>query len=189
MLSALILPLEAQRLIEIERAEEEINRMYQSDQKAREAFIQDPENLHAIKSMQSLDEHHTKTIKSLLDHYEWIDASLFGKETSEQAITLILHASHALEFQRECLFILSKKKNKTAYELKQLAYLHDKVAVNSGLRQRYGTQFSIEPQGVLKLKPYEGSIKEIDKRREAIGLDPLEAYLEAAQSHYKKPTG
>jgi hypothetical protein len=56
-----------------------------------------------------------------------------------------------------------------------LAYLTDRVRVNTGQRQRYGTQFWIDDTGVFGPRPMENADR-VDEYRIAVGLGPFEEY-------------
>ncbi|TGE05412.1 DUF6624 domain-containing protein [Hymenobacter fodinae] len=58
------------------------------------------------------------------------------------------------------------------------AYLTDRVAINSGQPEEYGTQVVYEGAGLGKAVPK--SLRDpqnVDKRRAAIGMEPLQSYL------------
>lgn len=58
------------------------------------------------------------------------------------------------------------------------AYLTDRVAINSGQLEEYGTQVVYEGPGLGKAVPK--SLRDplnVNKRRAAIGMEPLESYL------------
>jgi len=58
------------------------------------------------------------------------------------------------------------------------AYLTDRVAINSGQPEEYGTQVVYEGAGLGKVVPK--SLRDpqnVNKRRAAIGMEPLENYL------------
>jgi hypothetical protein len=64
-----------------------------------------------------------------------------------------------------------------------LAYLTDRVLVNDGKKQRYGTQMGMnfEPQ------PIEDA-GNVDQRRAEVGLPPLAEYVKLAREQYSKWT-
>jgi len=64
----------------------------------------------------------------------------------------------------------------------QLAYLTDRVRVAEKKKQLYGTQLEQEG-GTLRPAPIEDEAN-VDMRRQAIGLEPLSEYLEAARKAY-----
>ncbi|MCP4246955.1 MAG: hypothetical protein GY778_07885, partial [bacterium] len=60
-----------------------------------------------------------------------------------------------------------------------LAYLTDRVLVQEGKPQRYGTQFFAK-DGVFKLNPIEDEAY-VDARRKEVGLGPLAEYVKQVQ--------
>lgn len=151
--------------------------MIEIDQEARNQFLNDRENPTLIKLIMEIDSFNTAHLKTILAVYPWITISKFGKKADHQAWLLVQHADHDLSFQEKCLLMLEKllpfnETNPTNY-----AYLFDRVAINSGRKQRYGTQADIY-EGQVKLLPYEGTLGELNERRHTVGLEPVEKYLE-----------
>lgn len=76
-----------------------------------------------------------------------------------------------------------KRKNASAVNY---AYLADRVAVNAGQPEEYGTQVKYEGP-VLAMKASPKSLrdpKNVNKRRAAIGMEPLEQYLDGMNKLY-----
>ncbi len=114
----------------------------------------------------------------LLQDYDWIDKKRFGKRVSMAAWLVVQHADHDVALQKLALqrmepYLKSKKVSKGDY-----AYLWDRVAVNSGKKQRYGTQpdWECTAEGTLNLQPLEDP-ETVNKRRKKMGLGPVEAAL------------
>lgn len=59
---------------------------------------------------------------------------------------------------------------------KNYAYLYDRVAINSGEKQRYGTQFERDAEGKLTPKEIENE-GEVDERRKEKGLESLSEHI------------
>ena len=81
---------------------------------------------------------------------------------------LIQHQDNDVELQKQCL----KRCN---FELKNNAFLTDRVLINQVKKQIYGTQFI----GEIKDK------KNVDKRRAKMGLEPLKDYLVQERKRYR----
>lgn len=157
--------------------------MVEIDQEARKQFLNDRENPILIKVLKEIDSFNTAHLKSILNIHPWIIISKFGKEADRQAWLLVQHADHDLTFQEQCLVILETLLPLNETNPNNYAYLVDRVAINSGKKQQYGTQASID-NGQVELLPYEGSLEEMNERRCVVGLEPVEKYLETLKTVY-----
>ncbi|HEY8505435.1 MAG TPA: DUF6624 domain-containing protein, partial [Gemmataceae bacterium] len=66
-----------------------------------------------------------------------------------------------------------------------LAYLTDRVRVNTGRKQLFGTQMTWE-SGKLAPKPIEDAAR-VDQRRAEYGLPPLADYLRRSEEAMRNP--
>lgn len=127
---------------------------------------------------------HTDTLKRLFEQYGFVDARRFGKEASRHFWLLVQHADHDPAFQKEVLFTMGKAVARGLADPGQYAYLSDRVQVNAGEKQQYGTQLEYREDFWIVPKPTRDSIT-LNQRRLAIGLPAIEAYLnQAMQRHY-----
>jgi|GEM_PF-889868 phosphoglycolate phosphatase-like HAD superfamily hydrolase len=164
-----------------------IHQMYLLDQKIRTALINDFNSIEGINLITFMDRFHTKQMKKILQAHGWIIISKFGKESDQQAWLLVQHADHDPFFQAGCAFILKYLVKLGETNKRNYAYLYDRAVLNFqnlGMKQKYGTQITIFSDQITLL-PYEGSIKELNKRRKAIGLDPVEKYLDTLKNAYR----
>lgn len=75
--------------------------------------------------------------------------------------------------------------NTSDFEPKEKAYLTDRVLVNSGKPQRYGTQMYRNDSGELVLRPIEDE-KSIDELRKELGLESLDEYTQKMRDRDSK---
>ncbi len=123
----------------------------------------------------SVDERNAKAMKSIVDDFGWPGNDMIGAEGAEGAWLLVQHADQDKKFQRRMLPILRKKAREGTVSPLHYAYLLDRVNVNSGKRQRYGTQFGMR-RGKFGPRPI-GDRKTLDARRKSVGLGPFREYL------------
>jgi len=154
--------------------------MYSLDQEMRHIYLEDLNRVNQ-ETIVKIDEFHTEIIKKILQKYEWITISKFGKETDKQAWLLVQHADNDPFFQAGCLFILSNLIDKGETDKQNYAYLYDRVAVAESRPQRYGTQAKVVGER-LELYPFEGETEDLEVRRREMGLSPLKIYLEQMRS-------
>lgn len=152
----------------------EIEAMAEKDQAMR---ARAEENRGVIESEEddNLDRKNTERMKELVAEIGLPTKSKVGEEASHKAWLLVQHADHDVPFQKHYLQLM-----KEAYDgdvdKKDIAYLEDRVRVNEGMSQLYGTQFYIDQVHKMYVpRPIEDS-ENVDKRRQEIGLDVMEEY-------------
>jgi hypothetical protein len=93
---------------------------------------------------------------------------------------LVQHPDIDAAFQKRCLALMTEA---PPWEVsaKNIAYLTDRVLVNEGREQIYGTQLA----GDVTPPPIEDEAN-VDVRRKEAGLPPLAEYVEAARAGYEK---
>lgn len=116
----------------------------------------------------------TEEAKHILRQYGWPGRTLIGDSGSDAFWLLVQHSDHDVEFQKEALDLLRLAVEKGEASKRNLAYLTDRVRVNSGEPQLFGTQLESDE---LKPKPIEEPEK-LEQRRKEFGMEPFEEYKE-----------
>lgn len=114
----------------------------------------------------------TERAKETMEEYGWPGNSLIGLSASHAFWLLVQHSDHDLEFQKEALELLRQVVEKGEASKSNLAYLMDRVRVNSGEPQLFGTQFQ---QDRLEPQPIEDP-EHLEERRKEYELGPFEEY-------------
>jgi hypothetical protein len=118
----------------------------------------------------------TGIIKRIFEKYGFLDYDMLGKDGSNNFWLMVQHADNDLPFQKA---VLTKMKiavaNKKANG-QNFAYLTDRVNINSGNPQVYGTQMAYKPDGTPVPKNL-ADPDNVDKRRKEVGLQPLADYI------------
>jgi hypothetical protein len=153
---------------------QELLQMEQLDQEMR------TRNLEDDSWDDNLDRAHTKRMKELVALIGWPTISKVGPEGSHAAWLLVQHADHDVVFQRECLALMMAAPE-SEIERHDIAYLEDRVRVNSKQLQLYGTQFDVV-DGTFIPMPIEEPDR-VDERRRQMRLGTLQ---EAIADMYKK---
>lgn len=152
------------------------------DQAVREVFLvghhQDTTDL---RLMSDVDADNTSFLKKIVAERGWPGRSLVGGD-AESAAFLIVQHSPDTAFQAKVLALLEKAYAAGEAEGQQVALLTDRVAVQRGQPQVYGTQASIV-NGRFKLNPIADSAN-VDKRRAALKMPPVAAYMRILDSLY-----
>lgn len=124
----------------------------------------------------TVDEENTRWLKAQLSQGGWFTVSKYGADADMAAWLLVQHADRDVAFQADVLrilepFVATRETAQTNY-----AYLYDRVAVNGGRPQRYGTQGLCTAAGVWQPREVERPEK-LDERRAAVGLGPEADYI------------
>ena len=124
-----------------------------------------------------IDKKNTLQLKKIIQKYGWPDEGLAGKAGTRGAWLIVQHADNDIGFQERCLKLIKDKAKEKLVPLWQVAYLTDRVLVNKGKTQLYGTQFYNNRQGKLVSRPIKNK-KNLEKRRTLFGLESFKKYSE-----------
>jgi len=121
---------------------------------------------------------HQPILEKIVKQYGYPGFRQVGEKSANNFWLLVQHADAHLDFQRRVLgLMLAEVKRKNASPI-NYAYLTDRGALNTGQPEEYGTQVKYEGSGLGKAVPVSlRDPKNVNKRRAAIGMEPLESYL------------
>lgn len=100
------------------------------------------------RRMCDIDRDNTAWLKTDLATHGWYRTSAFHPSASNAAWLMVQHADHDPAFQQQILFMLEPLVAEGEIERSDFAYLFDRVAVNAGRPQRYGSQGRCVARGV-----------------------------------------
>ena len=118
----------------------------------------------------------TDRLRQVIERHGWPGRSLVGEDGAQHAWLLAQHADRQLDFQRWALSLLADAVDRGEATARQLAYLTDRVRMNEGREQRYGTQLADVRDGMVVPWPVEDP-DQLDARRAAVGLEPFFEYV------------
>ncbi|HZT43691.1 MAG TPA: DUF6624 domain-containing protein [Chthonomonadaceae bacterium] len=179
-----------------EALRQELLHRYKVDQDARMKFLDwmrqqrvpfdaktwQKTDVPAIKQMEAVDKDNTAWMKAVVAKYGWPGISLVGKDGSQAAWLLVQHADRDRAFQKHCLQLMQEADKKGDVDKTELAYLTDRVLVGEHKKQIYGTQLQ-QKNGEMLPSPIEDEAN-VDKRRAAMGMEPLADYLKMSRDFY-----
>jgi len=137
------------------------------------------------------DRTNTARLKIIVRAHGWPTITKVGRAASRAAWLIVQHAAFDKSFQRRALHLMQAAHRKKAKDvpLYQIAYLTDRLLVESGRPQLFGTQFKISRAGLVRPAPIKDKTK-LDERRTMFGLEPFAKYLRSAnqglKSKYKR---
>ncbi|MER5637274.1 DUF6624 domain-containing protein [Kitasatospora sp. NPDC002227] len=119
---------------------------------------------------------HADWLGEFLDEHGWPTAELVGTEAARAAWLIAQHADRQLELQRRSVRLLAAEVAAGRASGRELAFLRDRVLVNQGEEQLYGTQIA----GVREGRPVPWPCREperMDERRAEVGIPPFDEYV------------
>mgnify|MGYP001331349733 CR=1 FL=1 len=170
---------------------DEINKMYELDQSVQTDIMTAAQNGTSkekidelIKIQHETFKKHIPILKKIIAENGYPTYDLVGKDAGDKFFTMIQHSDADLKFQKETLKTIEKLVKKKQANARSFAFLTDRVNINYGKPQIYGSQLDYKDgQAVSKnLK----DPKNVNKRRAELGLGPLEDYLKKATEFHQK---
>jgi hypothetical protein len=157
----------------------ELVEMGERDQKMR-FDSQNPElNITFDKK---IDKENKEKLQKIIKKIGWPTIAKVGEEASYAAWLVVQHADHDIAFQEECLKLMLESKEDVLPG--NIAYLMDRVAVNKGELQIYGTQFYRNEDGQIIPRPIK-DIKNLNSRRKEMGLEGFSVYRDKMIGEYR----
>lgn len=125
-------------------------------------------------------------VEEMFDKYGFLGYNKVGKEGSKHFWLLVQHSDKYQDFQKKVLKAMNKEVKKENANPSDYAYLYDRVKVNSGEKQKFGTQLDFDKTG--KPFPKIGLMDSVnvDKLRKTYGLEPLQDYYNFYMDYYRK---
>ncbi|MCP3058380.1 hypothetical protein LXT21_06330 [Myxococcus sp. K38C18041901] len=138
----------------------------------------------AKKKLEEVDASNTAWLKDVIAKKGWPGQALVGKKASFAAWLLVQHADKDVAFQEQVLPMLEQAVARGEGSKQNLAYLTDRVLVNTGKPQRYGTQME-EVNGQMEPRNLEDPAN-VDARRAAVGLGTMAEYKASFEAMRKQ---
>ncbi len=114
-------------------------------------------------------------VTKILDQYGWLGRDVVGKEGNMTLFLVIQHAD--IKTQEKYLPMMREAVKNHHANSAALAMLEDRVALDEGRKQIYGSQVASGADGVMYVRPLEDP-DNVDKRRAEVGLGPIAEYVQ-----------
>lgn len=124
-------------------------------------------------------------VESLISKYGWLGISFVGARGNNTIFLVIQHSD--LTTQEKYLPIMQKSVNSGESRPSDFALLQDRVLMRQGKKQIYGSQVVLNKKGAQEFYPIEDE-KNVNIRREKVGLEPIEEYAKYFGFEYKLPS-
>lgn len=172
--------------IENRELQTELIKMFVDDQAVRGNVMEDiilKYNIDMTEITQDngvmADEKIRNRLKEIFSEYGFPTKKMVGKDAMQGVFLMIQHSDGDIEWQKAQLSNIEKAVKKGDMDGQSYAYLYDRIKINNGEKQLYGTQFAnIDPiKKVVELAETE-DIDNLDKRRMQVGMMPIKMYKE-----------
>jgi len=159
-------------------------KMFVDDQAVRGNLMQNLILKYSIDSTEiaqfggnRVDEENRTRLKEIFEEYGFPTRKLVGKDAMQGIFLMIQHSDGDKEWQKSQLTNIEKAVKKGDMDGQSYAYLYDRIKINSGEKQLYGTQFSkVDPiNKTVELAKTE-DLENLDRRRMEMGMMPIEMY-------------
>ncbi|UCA60132.1 hypothetical protein KB553_01055 [Chryseobacterium rhizoplanae] len=119
----------------------------------------------------------TKKAELLYKKYGYLGFDKVGEKGETQFWAIVQHSDKSVDFQNRVLKSLKKEVRKNNASSENYALLYDRIKINNGEKQLFGTQVEYKKNG--QAIPKKGLVDtiNIDKLRKKYNLDPLKKYL------------
>jgi hypothetical protein len=140
-----------------------------------------------VEKQDEIDKKNMGRLEEIIKQYGWPGRSLVGEEAANTGFLILQHAD--LTFQKKYFPLVKEGARKGEVRPGDAAMLEDRMLMNEGKKQIYGSAVQSGPEtgGKLVLHPIEDE-EHVDERRAAVGLMPLAEYLKEFGLEYKRPS-
>jgi 3-methyladenine DNA glycosylase/8-oxoguanine DNA glycosylase len=147
-------------------------RLAERDQAARDSFAILLSDSAYARRLARLDSTLALELTHILDRFGLPTRSLVGAAGSDAALLIVQHNASL----QQPVLAMARALLASQVSPQALAMLEDRVRTNAGTAQRYGTQFTLGPDGHFRFAPTE-SLPGLEARRSGAGLPPLPQYV------------
>lgn len=118
---------------------------------------------------------HGDRLAELMAEHGWPTERTVGPEAARAAWLVAQHADRQLDVQRRAVALMGEAVACGEASPRDLAFLQDRLAVNEGREQRFGTQIGAVTDGRPVPWPCEEP-ERLDERRAEVGIEPFDEY-------------
>lgn len=138
------------------------------------------------EAMAAIDNKHNPMLKKIVnDLKSYPDYTIVGVRGARMFWVLVQHQDNDTTFQKEVLQLMKYAVDYNQASAVDYAYLVDRIRVNTGQKQLYGSQFMNNADTTALIpKPLEDSLN-VNSRRAEMGMGTIEKYLEDANRKYE----
>lgn len=140
-----------------------------------------------IDRLREVDGGNAAWLRGVIAGHGWPEAGRFGARAAHAAWLMVQHSAD-LDLMEAVLPAIRAEVERGALEPFCWLSLFDRVALERGRPQRFGTQASLDDQGVWRVLPLEDEA-EADRQRARFGMSTVAENLARLQSIYRIRSG
>jgi hypothetical protein len=137
-----------------------------------------------VKKIQIQDSINLVKVKNMIDTYGWLGPEEVGKQGSQTIFLVIQHADSLTQVTYFPVMPQAVRNGKARPQ--DLVLLEDRILTDQGKEQVYGSQVRQNEAGKFEFFPIKDE-PNVNKRRAAVGLQPLEEYAKYFDIKYVLP--
>lgn len=122
--------------------------------------------------------------KKIVAEYGFPSHSLVGEESSHNFWEMVQHFDHDVDFQMRVLRLMERALKVNDASPIDFAYLSDRVLLNMGRQQYYGTQLRYDKTQQTYIPIKVDNKIAVNKKRLSVGLPPLDESIAEMNSKY-----
>ena len=153
---------------------EELQAMRAEDLRVRQELVDSGDLGGAyVPRMEAVHINNANRLRQIVSEHGWPDEQIVGEDGATAAWLIVQHAIGLPDFQRSCLHLMRCEANEGRIAQWQVAYLEDRIAMQEGRPQRYGTQWLDDPVDG-RTRPWKLTAPDrVNEWRAAVGLDAM----------------
>ena len=137
-----------------------------------------------LNKINTQDSINLSKVKKIIDTYGWPGPDEVGKQGAQTIFLVIQHADSLT--QATYLPVMREAVKKGKAQPEALALLEDRVLINQGKEQIYGSQTKANETGRYEFYPIKDETN-VNTRRASVGLEPLEEYAKRFDINHVLP--
>ena len=158
-----------------EQLRQELLAMRTEDRRVRQELLESGELGGAyVPRMEEVHRKNAARLRELIELYGWAAEDIAGKDGAEAAWLIAQHSIGEPDFQRQVLELLRACISENRVPAWHGAYLEDRIAIQEGRLQRYGTQWMQDPVDG-RFRPLSlADADHVNEWRREVGLGPMQ---------------
>lgn len=172
----------------------ELIKMYVDDQTARGTLMEDIIKKYNLdkgevsnEDVVTVDVKNRQRLKAIFKDFGFPKRAMVGKDAMHGVFLMIQHSDGDKEWQKSQLGNIEQAVKNGDMDGQSYAYLYDRIKINGGEKQRFGTQFSdVDPLSETVVLAETENPEDLDARRMEVGMMPIEMYKEFMLKNLKK---
>lgn len=172
----------------------ELIKMYVDDQTARGTLMEDIIKKYNLdkgevsnEDVVTVDVKNRQRLKAIFKDFGFPKRAMVGKDAMHGVFLMIQHSDGDKEWQKSQLGNIEQAVKNGDMDGQSYAYLYDRIKINGGEKQRFGTQFSdVDPLSETVVLAETENPEDLDARRMEVGMMPIEMYKKFMLKNLKK---